>query len=252
MDQLPRVFLLERRNQRFLDDRARWTSQQRRSFIRLVVACTVCLCIGFVLLTNHRQTMKLLISGQKTNATIISKRTDSETENHYVKYRFSTDSVVTPIEVEKKTPVGTYDDSTVGNLVKVLYDRRNPSDCLIGQQISSSSKDRAVLFGWAAFSALLLAYMLFDFRMNSVMRSKGIILVGSLRSVQLSQHDVESPSEATVLYSFKEPLGSTVNAETKGRTSRSNVADFRTLNGNSGQPQAVAVLYFSDRKYILL
>lgn len=252
MGEPPQVFLLERHNKCFLDDRARWTSQQRRSFIRLIATCIICVCLELVLFANHRQTVKLLIGGQKATAAVVSKRMDPETDSRYVKYRFSADSVAAPTEVEKKTPASVFDHSTVGDLLPVLYDRRNPSDCLVGQQIASSSKDRAVLFGWSAFSALLLTYMLFDFRMNSVLRAKGIVLMGSLRSVQLSHHDVESPSEATVLYSFKEPLGSTVNAETKGRTSRSNVADFRTLSSSGGQPQAVAVLYFSDRKYILL
>jgi hypothetical protein len=94
--------------------------------------------------------------------------------------------------------------------------------------------------------------MVFDFRMNCALHSTGIVLMGSLRNVRRSEDGVEAPSEVRVLYAFKGPAGNTIDAEAEGRTSRSNAADFPSLGGNSGQPQAVAVLYFSDRKYILL
>lgn len=252
MDQPPKIFLLERCNQRFLDDHRRWTSQQRRSFARLVIASAICFCISLALLANHGDTVRLLTSGEKATATVVSKRIDPDTDAHYVKYRFSGDPAGAAMEIEKKTPLSVFDSSRAGNIVPILYNRHDPGRCLVGPEIASSSKDRAVLFGWSIFAMLLLAFMLFDFRMNWALHSKGIVLMGSLRSVRRSKDGVEAPSEAEVLYSFKEPLGSTINAEAKGRSSRSNAADFPSLGGNNGQPQAVAVLYFSDQKYILL
>jgi hypothetical protein len=252
MNNPPKLFLLERRNQRFLDDRGRWTSQLRRSAARLVIAGAICLCISFVLLANHRETVGLLIGGKKTDAIVVSKRVDPGTDNHYIRYRFSADSAATPTEVEKGTSQRLFDSKSVGSVVPVLYNPRTPSRCLVGEEIASSSKDRAILFGWFLFSVLLLAYMVFDFRTNSVLRSKGIVLTGSLRTLKSSQHDVESPSEVTVLYTFKGPSGNMIEAQAKGRTSRTNVSNFAELAGEGGQQLSVAALYVSDQEYILL
>jgi hypothetical protein len=89
-DELSKLFLLERRNREFLNDHARWTSQERRSAYRLAIAFVICLCIALVLLANHRSSVQLLRSGWKSNALVLSKRIDTDTGSHYISYCFQT------------------------------------------------------------------------------------------------------------------------------------------------------------------
>ena len=103
-DDFSKLFLIERRNKQFLNDRTRWTSQERRSASRLGIACIICLCIAIVLVANHRDTLQLLSRGQKATAVTVAKRLDTDTNSRFVSYEFQANAMPMVAKVEKKLP----------------------------------------------------------------------------------------------------------------------------------------------------
>jgi hypothetical protein len=248
----PKLFLIERRNKRFLNDRTRWTSHERRSASRLGITCVICLCITIVLVANHRDTLQLLSLGQKTAAVTVAKRLDSDTNSRYVSYEFQTGATSTLTKVEKRTPGGVFDSSVVGDLVPVLYERSNPNHCLVGYQIASADKDKSVLAGWLTLSMALLIFMFLAHYRNRLLRSSGIVLKGSLGRLRLLGGGAEDPDKVDVLYSFATRRGIRIEAHFKGSAWRSNFSDFSPSALEGNEPVVVAVLYLSDQKYAML
>jgi hypothetical protein len=246
------LLLIERRNERFLNDRTRWTSQERRSAWRLGIACAVCLCISLVLVANHLDTLKLLSGGQKITAIIVAKRIDADTNSRYVSYEFQTNAAPVLSKVEKKTPAAVFDSSVVGDLVPVQYEQNNPNHCLVGYQIASADKDRFVFAGWLTISMILLVLMSLDHYGNRRLRSNGIVLKGSVGRIKLLSGGAEDPDKVDVLFSFATPLGNKIEAHSKGSAWRSNISGFSPPALQGDEPVDVAVLYLGDQKYAML
>jgi hypothetical protein len=252
--ELSRVFLLERHNQHFLGNRTRWTSQERRSATRLGIVCAFCFCITLALLANHRDSVQLLSRGQKADAIIVDKRTDTDTDSRYVSYQFATNTAAALTRVEKRTNRAEFDGSILGNVVPVVYDERDPSHCLVGPQIASFRKDKAILAGWLMFSAILLICMIHYLQWHRSLRFEGIVIKGSLRSVKLHGGGAEDPDQVEVCYAFESPSGNRIEADSKGSAWRSNASQLSQsdpdFKGEKGV--MVAVLYLSDKTYVLL
>jgi hypothetical protein len=251
-DDYSKLILIERRNGRFLNDRTRWTSQERRSAWRLGIAFAVCLCTSLVLVANHRDTLQIMRRGQKTTAIIVAKRLDTDTSSHYVSYRFQTSGTPMLANVEKRTPVNVFDSSVVGDLVPVLYERDNPNHCLVGYQIASTDKDRSVLAAWLTISMILLLFTFLDHYGNRRLRSNGIVLKGSLERIKFLSGGAEDPDKVDVLFSFASPLGNRIETHSKGSAWRSNISHFPSSALQGSETIDVAVLYVSDQKYTLL
>jgi hypothetical protein len=195
--------------------------------------------------------MQLLSRGQKSFALVVNKRVDADSNSRYVSYRFQT-MAAKSTTVEKKASEAEFNDSMPGDVVPIVYDPRDSSHCLAGYEIVSVGKDRIILVGWLLFSATLIFCMILYLRWQRHLRSSGIVLEGILTSVKTSKDDVESPSEADVLYTFRTPSSETIEANAKGQASRSNVSQFSLSELNRERGVTVAVLYLSNDNYELL
>ena len=212
------------------------------------IACAFCFCITLALLANHRGSAQLLIRGQKADAIIVDKRTDTDTDSRYVSYQFATNTAAALTRVEKKTNRAEFDGSILGNVVPVVYDERDPSHCLVGPPIASFRKDKAILARWLMFSAVLLICMIHYVQWYRSLRSEGIVIKGSLRSVKL-HGGAEDPDHVEVCYTFKSPCGNRIEADSKASAWRSNASQLSQsdpdFKGEKGV--MVAVLYLSDK-----
>lgn len=238
-----RLFLLERHNERFIASRNCWTSQERRAAKRTVIAVVICSSIMFILLANHRDTVQLLRNGERGSAIVTGKRIDSDTSSRYVTYTVASKTV------EKKVHKGTYERSTIGESVPAVYDSADLSHCLVGEQIANAKNDQFVLRGWAFVSFMLIALAFAVYYEHRLLRSTGIVLMGSARKIEIIRGG-EDPDEVEVIYSFRSTVGSHLEGRAKGWARRSNLSQF--CPSVRPECEAVAVLYRSDGHFSLL
>jgi|SRR5579859_1824448 len=254
----PQLFLLEEGNAAFVQGNTTWTSQKRRAAIKFGAASLFCFLVGILLTSNYaigtRLIWQLRSQGQRAEATIISKRVAGEDAGeYYVAYRFKTNSNDL-VDKEARVSHRVFERTLPGSLQPVVYDPQNPQFCLLENSIGNPAKSAAFVVGWWLTTMAVAVYLASDLRMHHMFSSRGTLLTGTLDSVDRTEGYVESPSNASVVYTFRRPSGEIIRARAKGVTSRSTLSglDRANLSRHEYHPACVAVLYIADDQYLLL
>jgi len=242
---IDRVFLLDRRNQKFVEktspDSAR-VQDARQSLGGLALILTFAGALLFVTVSTHLVDTQLVKSGKMTTGVITGKRESHQSGySCHVTYRFSA-----PSRYEREADVSQRVCSTlaVGQAVEVLYDPQQP--LLSNLKVSVERPKYPVEL--VAFFFLGVLYAIYSqfvkFRRERSLCSQGQVICGSLVGKDIDLDHL------TMRYQFRTPGGLTIASEAEGSVQRSNwSSDWRFF---PDKPNLVAVLFLSDAEYYLL
>jgi len=242
---IDRVFLLDRRNQKFVEKTSPISARvedARQSLGGTAVILTFIGAVLFLAVSTHVVDSQLEKSGRVTTGVIIGK-----SESHqggyscHVTYRFSA-----PSKYERESDVSYRVCSTlaVGQAVEVLYDPQHP---LYSNLNVSVERPKYPVWPVAiGFLGVLAAVYPQFSKLRSERRlcAEGQVICGSLVSKDIDLDHL------TMRYRFRAPSGSTIESEAEGSVRRSNwSSDWRFF---PDKPNLVAVLFVSEAEFYLL
>ncbi len=241
---IERVFLLDRRNQKFVEKTSPVSARVQDAKDSLVGTAVILTFVGAVLflaVSTHVVDSQLTKSGRVTTGVVIAK---DESRKHGfcdVTYRFSA-----PPTYERQVQIRYQMCSTfaVGQAVEVVYDPQQPLYSNLRRSIESPKYPVwPVAIG---FLGVLAAISPQYSKLRGERRwcAEGQIICGSLVSKDIDLDHL------TMRYRFRAPGGATIESEAEGSVRRSNwSSDWQFF---PDKPDLVAVLFLNDAEYYLL
>jgi hypothetical protein len=242
---IDRVFLLDRRNQKFVEktssDSAR-VQDARQSLGDTALILTFVGAVLFLAVSTHTTDSRLTKSGRVTTGVIIGK-TDYHQDVAFcdVTYRFSAPPIY---QREAQIRYQLCDSFAVGQKVEVVYDPQKPLYSNLKRSIETP-KYPVWPVGIGFLGVLAALYPQFSkLRRERRLCAEGQVISGSLLNKNI---DLD---RLTMRYRFRAPAGFTIESESEGSVKRSNwSSDWQFF---PDKPDLVAVLFLSEVEFYLL
>lgn len=242
---IDRVFLLDRRNQKFVEKTSPVSARvqdARDSLWGIAVILTFVGAVLFLAVSTHVTDNGLTKSGRVTTGVIIGK-VESHQDAYFcrVTYRFSAPPIY---EREAQIRDQLCPTFAVGQAVEVVYDPQQPRYSNLKRSIESPKYPVwPVAIGFLGVLAVI--YPQFSkLRGERRFCAEGQVICGSLVSKDIDLDHL------TMRYRFRAPGGSTIESEAEGSVRRSNwSSDWQFF---PDKPNLVAVLYLSETEFYLL
>jgi hypothetical protein len=242
---IDRVFLLDRRNQKFVEKTSPISARAQDARDSLWGTAMILTIVGAVLLiavATHKVDSQLVKTGRVTTGVIIAKR-----ESHqggyscHVTYRFSVPPVY---EREANLSYKICSSFAVGQAVEVLYDPQTPLFSNLKLSVESPKYPVwPVLFGFLGVLAAIY-FQFLKFQRERRLCAEGKVICGSLVSKDI-QMDL-----LTMQYRFPAPAGFTIESNAKGSLRKSNWSYDSQFFPD--KPNLVAVLFLSESEFYVL
>jgi hypothetical protein len=241
---IDRVFLLDRRNQKFVEktspDSAR-LQEARQSLGGVALILTFLGAVLFLAVSTHVTDNRLTKSGRVTTGVIIAKNESRQHAYCQVTYRFSPAPIY---DRRADIPYKMCSSFGVGQAVEVLYDPQQP---LYSNLKISVERPRYPVWPVAIgfFGVLLAIYFQFlKYRRERRLCVQGQVICGSLLSKNIDLDHL------TMRYRFRAPAGFTIESEAEGSVRQSNWSHDSQFFPD--KPNLVAVFFLSETEFYLL
>lgn len=251
-------FLLARTNERFVRGETKWTSQERRAALAFSAASVFCVLVGVVLISHYLVVSRLIRhlkgEGQRTEATIVGKRTaGQDKDEYYVTVQFSTQSNDL-VRKEGKVSGEIFDHVEVGEKRPVWYIPKNPRLCLLEDSMKTPVEPFVFVVVWCLGSGIALVHLCVNLFRHHMFARRGVLIDGTFRNASVLPGGFDTSSELEVTFGFVSPSGRMIEAKAKGNPVGSNLSELERVgfSRNDYHPAFVAVLYLADDRYLLL
>jgi hypothetical protein len=242
---IDRVFLLDRRNQKFVEKTSPVSARVQDARDSLWGTALILTFIGAVLflaVATDKVDSKLVKTGRVTRGVITGKRESHQNGySCHVTYRFSA-----PPTYEREADISYKICSTfaVGQTEEVVYDPQQPLYSNLKRSIETP-KYPVGLVAIGFLGVLAAIYPQFSkLRRERRLCAEGQVICGSLASKNIDLDHL------TMRYRFRAPGGFTIESESEGSVKRSNwSSDSRFF---PDKPDLVAVLFLSEVEFYLL
>jgi hypothetical protein len=242
---IDRVFLLDRRNQKFVEKTSPVSARVQDARDSLGGMALILIFVGAVLflaVSTHVTDSRLIKGGRVTTGIIIGKtQTHQDAVFCHVTYRFSAPAVY---EREAQVRYQLCDSFAVGQPVEVVYDPQQP--VYSNLERSMESPKYPVWPVAVGFLGVLAAIYPQFSKLQTERRlcAEGQVICGSLVSKDIDLDHL------TMRYRFRAPGGSTIESEAEGSVRRSNWSHDSQFFPD--KPNLVAVLFLSEAEFYLL